>query len=89
MRNFAALTLLAVLCACAQAHNHDPGYTYQSRQDAYFDGCKSGNECSHPVDEPMPKQILVKPDVPRTTPEAIIYDSSGKILDTVEEGEAR
>ena len=59
----ATCVCLLLLCACADiksprlAH-HDPGHKYQSRQDAYFDGCKAGAECDRPISDPALKEVI-------------------------------
>lgn len=62
MRPHAHMLLLA-LSACGiksplLAH-YDPGHRYQSRQDAYFDGCKPGSECDRPIADPAVKEVIV------------------------------
>ncbi len=54
------LLLTLLLCACTPAHDKDPNYTYQTRQDAFFDGCKSGHDCSKPIEDPGLRNVVVK-----------------------------
>lgn len=51
MKSFPVVLLLSA-AACTPLHDRDPNYTYQSRQDAFFDGCKSGHDCENPLNDP-------------------------------------
>ncbi len=54
-----------LLCACNPRYDKDPDFTYQSRQDAFFDGCKSGHDCAHPLNDPAlhPKVAVQEEDM--------------------------